>query len=90
MPIVDILRNDLFNEGGFPVACPAEDVQAAAPLHVAYGDYFPCLAIFPKDDFGHGDRPTLRSVLCYNCVILLTLSKFSIRRFLGACFEVTL
>ena len=36
MPIFDILRNDIFNEGGLAGAWSAEDVQAAAPLHVAY------------------------------------------------------
>ena len=40
MPIVDILRNDIFKEGGLPGAWPTENVQAAAPLHVAYVDFF--------------------------------------------------
>ena len=57
-----------------PGAWSAEDVQAAAPLHVAYGDFFTCLYIRAEDDIiGHGDRPTLRSVLCYKCAILLTV-----------------
>jgi hypothetical protein len=71
MPIVDILRNDLFNEGGFPVACPAEDVQAAAPLHIAYSDFFLCLDIPAEDDIiWHGDRPTLRSIIGEKYAIL--------------------
>ena len=40
MLVFHVLCNDIFNEGGLSGAWPAEDVQAASPLHVAYFDFF--------------------------------------------------
>jgi hypothetical protein len=65
MPIIDTLEKDIFHEGGLARDWPAEDVQAGAPLHVAYFDCLTCLYIRAEGDIrGHSDHPSQQHALC--------------------------